>query len=385
VTRTDLKTPPANPHKHDHGLTATDAQIAALTARVTAVEKDAAVTKALLIAATSAGSFHPPVVNPPAGPSWFIAPAGSDSTGDGTINKPWASIEKFIARPPAPGDTLYCRGGTYTDAGNRGQYIWGISGSLGSPITIAAYPGETPVFDGQSSTNHFIIASNSNTSGDRKGGTGTRYWIFDGLSILNYAPTSSAILVNGNWVDTDTTAQGNWIIRNCHIKLVVNTPGVSTHAIYIGAASANNTIENNLIEGPYAVGSNETTGAGIHQYHWPSGGGMLVQHNIIKDWQEGIQLWDEQTPRTLAGSYLHNSFLNCQTNVDARYHAALTIRDNAGESGDSYNLYDPNDSASTTADHNFWGQSFDANYYLVAGQTGRGAASDGTDAGALDW
>jgi hypothetical protein len=66
MTRTDLKTPPANPHKHDHGLTATDKAIGALAARMTAVEKDAAVTKALLIAATGSGSFHPPVVEPPA-------------------------------------------------------------------------------------------------------------------------------------------------------------------------------------------------------------------------------------------------------------------------------------------------------------------------------
>lgn len=51
AVRTDYKTPPANPHKHDHGLTQVDAalagkaatththpEIAALDARVTALE-----------------------------------------------------------------------------------------------------------------------------------------------------------------------------------------------------------------------------------------------------------------------------------------------------------------------------------------------------------
>jgi hypothetical protein len=321
---------------------------------------------------------------PPVGGTrnFYIAPTGNDTTGNGSIGSPWASISKFIALPPIPGDTLYCRGGTYTASGNRGQYIWGISGTASMPITIRNYVGETPIFDGQNSGSHFIISSNSNTSGDRRGGTGTRYWIFDGLKILNYAPTSSAILVNGNWTDADSVVQGNWIVRNCHIKLVVNSNGISTHGFYIGGGSANNLVEDNIFEGPYIQGVNQVTGAGIHQYHWPSGAGNIIRRNVIKGWEEGIQLWDEQTPRTLSGSFLHNTFINCANNIDARYHGSITIRDNAGETGDNANIVDSNASY-TTADHNFWGQTFDSNYKLVAGSSGIKAASDGTDAGAI--
>jgi hypothetical protein len=49
-----------------------------------------------------------------------------------------------------PGDTLLVRGGTYQDPGG---YNWAstASGTAQAPITVKAYPGETPVFDGGAS------------------------------------------------------------------------------------------------------------------------------------------------------------------------------------------------------------------------------------------
>lgn len=91
MSRTDLKTPPANPHKHDHGLTATDAALAGkaplvhahpdITARLDAIEKDAAVTKALLLAVIGDGTFHPPAPpDPPAGYDAYYVGTADDST-----------------------------------------------------------------------------------------------------------------------------------------------------------------------------------------------------------------------------------------------------------------------------------------------------------------
>jgi len=83
------------------------------------------------------------------------------------------------------------------------------------------------------------------------------------------------------------------------------------------------------------------------------------------------------------GSILHNTFINNANHIILYDYDTLTIRDNAGDNAVGSNINDIPGTA--TKDHNFWGQEFDGSFYLVAGQTGRSAASDGTDAGALDW
>ncbi len=45
----------------------------------------------------------------------------------------------------AGGDVLYIRGGTYSQIFD----IYGPSGSANYPTMVAAYPGETPIFNAQ--------------------------------------------------------------------------------------------------------------------------------------------------------------------------------------------------------------------------------------------
>jgi hypothetical protein len=69
---------------------------------------------------------------------YYVDPNGSDSNS-GSIESPWKSIN-FGQGKLKPGDTLYVRGGTY-----NGQAEITVNGREDAPITIAAYPGETPV------------------------------------------------------------------------------------------------------------------------------------------------------------------------------------------------------------------------------------------------
>lgn len=93
----------------------------------------------LLVCATSAFATN-----------WFVATNGSDSTGNGSIGSPYATIEYTALNHALPGDTIYLHAGTYTamdrmggDGGcpnsppNRGT----IGGAPGAPITIASYDG----------------------------------------------------------------------------------------------------------------------------------------------------------------------------------------------------------------------------------------------------
>ncbi len=75
-------------------------------------------------------------------PPYYVSPQGNDSN-PGTFSQPWRTINK-AANTVSPGDQVYLRGGTYI------EYVTiARSGTQGKPIQFYAYPGETPVMDGQ--------------------------------------------------------------------------------------------------------------------------------------------------------------------------------------------------------------------------------------------
>lgn len=86
---------------------------------------------------------------------YYIAPAsgggsdgsvaGSDNAA-GTADVPWATFAHALPLLAA-GDTLYVKGGTYTQTMSGA-----LTGTADGYITIAAAPGESPVIDGQGNT-----------------------------------------------------------------------------------------------------------------------------------------------------------------------------------------------------------------------------------------
>jgi hypothetical protein len=73
---------------------------------------------------------------------YYVATTGSDSNA-GTQAAPWSTIAKCASTMSA-GDTCYIRGGTYHEHGLNPAR----SGTAGSPITFAGYPGESAIIDG---------------------------------------------------------------------------------------------------------------------------------------------------------------------------------------------------------------------------------------------
>lgn len=84
--------------------------------------------------------------------TYYVAtPAnGGNDSNAGTISSPFASWNKLSSVLVA-GDIAYIRGGTYrttfTTSANQYLNFTNLKGTSGSPITIAAYPGEKPVFN----------------------------------------------------------------------------------------------------------------------------------------------------------------------------------------------------------------------------------------------
>ena len=79
----------------------------------------------------------------------YVGPAGSDAN-DGTIGHPFATIQHAVNAGTA-GQTIYVRGGTYPPFA-----FYGSHGASGSPLTVAAYPGETPIVDGAGTPGNVI-------------------------------------------------------------------------------------------------------------------------------------------------------------------------------------------------------------------------------------
>ena len=92
---------------------------------------------------------------------YYIAPNGSDSSGDGSIGNPWATINGARTGGAGPGDLIYFRGGIYTaiqanTSWRIGYYYYDIDGTSTNYTVFSAYPGETPVFNASGDNSYSI-------------------------------------------------------------------------------------------------------------------------------------------------------------------------------------------------------------------------------------
>jgi len=170
-----------------------------------------------------------------AGHTWYVAPTGSDSTGDGSIGNPWATPHqvgtKIAAAAIADGDTVLFRGGTYSLANGT---VFSTNHPAAKWITLAAYPGETPVFTLANASNVPLLTVQNN------GGAGKMYR-FSGLTLratasqttnrpivnIQGTPTSDIILDHNDLANADDSARTSWTWQNWQ----TNSPGNITTPI----------------------------------------------------------------------------------------------------------------------------------------------------------
>jgi len=207
--------------------------------------------------------------------TYYVATTGSDGN-PGTLTAPFRTLGQGVS-VLRPGDTLYVRAGTYTASSQLQSIPSGSSWAV--PVTIAAYPGETPVLVAESDWQVIWLD------------TGTSYIVIDGFmmdatggwdgikiekdthhiriqnSEIKYAPCNG-ILVSGN--------------EHEFINVKVHENGMSCpggelglhHGIYAGT-------QRTLIERSefYRNG-----GWGVHVYHTFGGvDGNIVRNNRIYD------------------------------------------------------------------------------------------------------
>lgn len=82
--------------------------------------------------------------------TYYVATNGSDTTGDGSLTNPWATISYAVQTSTVYGDltnnrgaTIYVRGGIYYGP----VAVW-VNGTATGRLVISAYPDEHPILDG---------------------------------------------------------------------------------------------------------------------------------------------------------------------------------------------------------------------------------------------
>ena len=217
------------------------------------------------------------------GTTYYLAPGGSDEAA-GTLDEPWATM-LHAAERLEPGDALVARGGRYTGQGGTG---WHASGEDGAPILFAAYPGETPVFDGAGAGSFLILEDVS-------------FLHLMGLTITNYSPEETGVVV----IIGDSTG-----ITLERLTMAGNRAeqvnGVWTeHLIYPGQGPVRDlVVRDSLLD---AEGLN---GGAIHVFHDPGPIDLLVEGNVIVNAHWGVLIDADASGVTIRNNEMRGNDLN---------------------------------------------------------------------------
>lgn len=195
----------------------------------------------------------------------WVAPTGSDASGDGSAGKPFATIAGARASL-RPGDALLLRGGTYRPSSSI--VLEGLVGTASAWIRIAAAPGEKVILDGSAA---------GGTSGGILTLAGSSYVALEGLEV-----TKGGALVHVE--DCDHVVVRDMLLHGGSREglLLVGSDLVAEDNQIWDVANVN-------AGGAMAGGG---WPGGIDSFHRKSGGlttGLVVRRNRVRDvWGECI-------------------------------------------------------------------------------------------------
>ena len=205
-----------------------------------------------------------------------MSPTGSDVADGLTINTPFKSLRWWVGGTLQPGDTVLVRGGTYLDPTGAGE-TWKpvVSGTAAKPITIKAFPGEVPVFNGQGTVQQAFVLS------------GISYMTFEGLTFTRYRPIGNGVMIisggtglvfrritaTANTGTNENTEHFFYVAKGANRILfdAVDVSGATASAILLSGTS-NITVANSHL---YGNGRGITSGGGTS--------GVSITGNVIEN------------------------------------------------------------------------------------------------------
>ena len=264
---------------------------------------------------------------------YYVAPNGNDSTGNGSISSPWATVDHATSVMNG-GDVLYIRGGTYSQIFD----IYGPSGSAGYPTTVEAYPGETPVFNA------------NNIGGSAHSLDGLNWFVIGGLTIMSnnigmivgYAGACTNVVLT-NMTFADIGQQGFQIEHNSYNILVVNSTvhdtGLWTYngeGMYIGEGDSSGILDNahNITIQGCTVYNTKDEGIELKggTYNVTVQGNVLYSDNLAQDSygagggaievdEEGTyNYWPSNPNQVVAGNLVYNTYIGIRAATGGQYY-----------------------------------------------------------------
>ncbi len=191
------------------------------------------------------------------GRTLYMSPTGSDTASGLSSGTPFRTLRHWTGTFK-PGDTVLVRGGTYvTSDGAADTWTPSISGTASAQITIRAYPGETPIFDGQRTTQQFLVLA------------GVSYLTIEGLTVRDYQPVGNGVFIvadsshhitirtvtaTGNSGADSSTDQFLYVASGSHDILIdrVSVSGTTAAAVMVGGGE---TVSNVTVQASHLFGN----------------------------------------------------------------------------------------------------------------------------------
>ena len=233
--------------------------------------------------------------------TWYIDPAGSDATGNGTVGNPWYSLSYACSQVNAAGDKIFVNAGSYTD-NNQCTLSLGVS-IEGDPYT--PFSNITTSYVATGETDGYIVAAsaadnavNGNQSisyirinGNSSAATRAMYTAFRSNVIIHHCTFTDfyyqGIRLNGTvsfWRTTPTNIipTGNEV-HHCTFTNCSNLPGNNGGHIRPEGQNGIKIYSNTFTQTGAALGNNTDIFAGYQNE------GMQIYDNIFyrNDYENG--------------------------------------------------------------------------------------------------
>ena len=201
-----------------------------------------------------------------------VATTGNDTTGDGSIELPYATLQKAHDVAVA-GNLIYVRGGTYTLTSTQ---TFTTDGNSGNRIRLFAYPGESPVIDGinLTGTSRAIILNSAH------------WWHIKGFEVKNAAGTG----INLQNASSNNIIENNNVHHN--VRLAANGSGIEVGSSADPTAADNLILNNDCHHQSYQLGGSGGDGIGVV---YTKGTGNIVRGNRMwRNQDDGLDLWNSR-------------------------------------------------------------------------------------------
>jgi hypothetical protein len=240
------------------------------------------ITVVFLIVVVIAASFQVPLAS--AASEYYVATNGNNSN-PGTEGQPFRTISKGVS-VLAPGNTLYIRGGVYQE-----QVTVSKSGTASQPIKILAYPGETPVIDGnnyQLPTGDWGVLFKLLGNYIQVSGLEVRYSNWMGVGLYGEYDEVHNLNVHHN-MENGILAVGNYgLVEGCNVwsNAYSNYQGKKTRGNWASGLSAARHPTGAVLRGNTVY---DNWGEGLSTYEAV---GTLMEDNVVYDNKQNVYLSD---------------------------------------------------------------------------------------------